>query len=318
VIRDTLTLIAELLALFFSVAFLVHIAQRRLGEERLRRWMGGRPVVAALKGIGVGFITPFCTYSAIPMLVGLRRAGVEPAGYVAFIVAAPVLDPVLFGALVLIVGLPAALIYVAVAFVAAMTLALVAQRADVSRFMKPVAEGARVGGARVPTMAAAGDLDTSSDTCDEPVFCSGTGEPPWLGLGSEAREAADAAFALLRTLGPILLAGVAVGLAIQVLVPADFVASAAGGDSPLAIPVAAALGTPLYFNTGLFVPIADSLAAVGVGIGAIVALTISGAGANVPEFVILARLARPRVVTIFVGYVFAVAVAGGVLAQALV
>jgi uncharacterized membrane protein YraQ (UPF0718 family) len=94
-IRDTLFLIAELAVLFLTVAFMVHLFQRRLGEERLRRWMGGRPSISALKGIGVGFITPFCTYSAIPMLVGMRRAGVPPAGYVAFIVAAPVLDPVL-------------------------------------------------------------------------------------------------------------------------------------------------------------------------------------------------------------------------------
>jgi uncharacterized membrane protein YraQ (UPF0718 family) len=318
VIRDTALLIGELLVLFFSVAFLVHISQRRLGEERLRRWMGGRPIVAALKGIAVGFITPFCTYSAIPMLVGLRRAGVEPAGYVAFIVAAPVLDPVLFGALVLIVGLPAASIYVVAAFVAAMTLALVAQRADVSRFMKPVEEKTRVGGARALTMAVAGDVDRESDDCGGSVSCSGSEAADWLGLRLEVEAAAGAAFSLLRSLGPVLLAGVAVGVAIQLLVPADFVASAAGGDSSFAIPVAAALGTPLYFNTGLFVPIADSLAAVGVGIGAIVALTIAGAGANVPEFVILSKLARPRVVAIFVGYVFLVAVAGGLLAQVLV
>jgi uncharacterized membrane protein YraQ (UPF0718 family) len=317
-ISDTAVLIGELLVLFFSVAFLVHISQRWLGEERLRRWMGGRPVVAALKGIGVGFMTPFCTYSAIPMLVGLRRAGVAPAGYVAFIVAAPVLDPVLFGALVLIVGLPAAFIYVAVAFTAALALALVAERAEVSRFMKPVAEPRRVGSGQVLTMASANDFEGSADTCEEPVSCSGTGEPAWLGLRHEVGPAAGAAFSLLRALGPILVAGVAIGLAIQIFVPGDFVASVAGGGSPLAIPIAAGLGTPLYFNTGLFVPIADSLAAVGVGIGAIVALTIAGAGANVPEFVILGKLARPRVVAIFVGYVFAVAVVGGMLAQLVV
>lgn len=317
-IGDTAVLIGELLVLFFSVAFLVHISQRWLGEERLRRWMGGRPIVAALKGIGVGFITPFCTYSAIPMLVGLRRAGVEPAGYVAFIVAAPVLDPVLFGALVLIVGLPAALIYVAVAFTAALGLALVAQRADVSRFMKPVAEATRVGGGRVLTMASDDNVDGETGHCEEPISCSGTGEPAWQGLRHEAVEAAGAAFSLLRALGPVLLAGVAVGLAIQIFVPTDFVASVAGSGSPFAIPIAAGLGTPLYFNTELFVPIADSLAAVGVGIGAIVALTIAGAGANVPEFVILGKLARARVVAIFVGYVFGVAVVGGLLAQLLV
>ena len=119
--RGAAFLLVELTLLFFSVAFLVQLSQRRLGPERLRVWMGGRPVVAALKGIAVGFITPFCTFSAIPLLVGLRQAGVTPAGYVAFIVAAPVLDPVLFGALVVIVGLKAAVLYAIVAFTAAMS-----------------------------------------------------------------------------------------------------------------------------------------------------------------------------------------------------
>ena len=45
--------------------------------------------------------------------------------------AAPVLDPILFGALVVIVGLPAAALYGAVAFVGALGLALLAQRAGV-------------------------------------------------------------------------------------------------------------------------------------------------------------------------------------------
>ena len=77
------------------------------------------------------------------------------------------------------------------------------------------------------------------------------------------------------------------------------------------------LGTPLYFNTGLFVPIAHSLGRAGVGIGAIVALTISGAGANIPEFVLLGRLFPAAALAAFIGYVFAIALAGGLLAQIL-
>lgn len=315
-IGDTLFLIAELIALFFGVAFLVHISQRWLGEERVKRWMGGPPVVAALKGIGVGFITPFCTYSAIPMLLGLRRAGVSPAGYVAFIVAAPVLDPVLFGALVLIVGLQAALIYLAVAFSAAMSLALIAERVELSRYLKPLTAGVSAGSSRIPAMAMAGGGAGPSDCGDD--WCSNTGEGSWRGLRPEARDATGAALALLRTLGPILLVGVGIGLGIELLIPPEVVASVAGQDSVFAIPIAAGLGTPLYFNTGLFVPIADSLAAVGVGVGAIVALTIAGAGANIPEFVILSKLARSRVLAVFVGYVFAVAMVGGLLAQLVV
>ena len=126
----------------------------------------------------------------------------------------------------------------------------------------------------------------------------------------EAKDAARSAVALLRSLGPILLLGVVIGLAIELFVPADLVASVAGEGSRFAIPIAAGLGTPLYFNSELFVPIADSLASVGIGIGAIVALTIAGAGANIPEFVILSRLAKGRLLVVFGGYVFAVAMIG--------
>ncbi len=85
----------------------------------------------------------------------------------------------------------------------------------------------------------------------------------------------------------------------------------------MAIPVASAMGTPLYFSTELFVPIANSLHNAGVGVGAIVALTISGAGANVPEFIVLTKMAKPGAVSIFFGYVFTVAMTGGLLAHTL-
>ena len=81
------------------------------------------------------------------------------------------------------------------------------------------------------------------------------------------------------------------------------------------IPAASALGTPLYFSTELFVPIANSLENAGVGVGAIVSLTIAGAGANLPEFVVLSRMAKARAVSVFFAYVFAVAILGGVIAH---
>lgn len=58
-VADTLVLLAWLVALFFGVTTLLHLAQRRFGPERIRAWMGGPPLVAALKGIAVGFLTPF-------------------------------------------------------------------------------------------------------------------------------------------------------------------------------------------------------------------------------------------------------------------
>jgi uncharacterized membrane protein YraQ (UPF0718 family) len=314
--RDAAILLAELVALFLSVSFAVQIFQRRMGRERLRQWMGGKPVVAAIKGIVVGFVTPFCTFTAIPMLIGLRKAEVPVAGYVAFIVAAPVLDPVLFGALTVIVGVGAAVTYSAVAFAAAMVLALVAQRSDMDRHLKPIpAELVRVG-AGPPASNAPSIAGGSSD----PVATSACtpNDDPWRGWQPEAAAAWQAAVGLLRSFGPLLLVGVSIGLAIEAFVSPRAVADLTGDNNLLSIPIAALLGTPLYFSTELFVPIADALRGAGLGVGAIVALTIAGAGANVPEFLLLTRLAKRRLIIIFAIYIFAVATLGGLITETIV
>lgn len=57
----------------------------------------------------------------------------------------------------------------------------------------------------------------------------------------------------------------------------------------------------------------DALHAKGAGTGSIVALVIAGAGANIPEFALLTKVARGRVVAAFFAYVFVVAVAAGLL-----
>ena len=291
-ISDAVWLVAELLALFGGVSFGLALLQRRIGAARLKGLMGTTPVVAALRGIAVGFITPFCTYSAIPVLVAFRQAGVTAAGYVAFVVAAPVLDPILFGALLIIVGWKAALIYLGVAFAAALGLALLAERVDLERYMKPL-----------PTAAEQTDQAESA---------------PWAGLRLEWRPAMRSSRALLRTMLPLLVIGVGIGVAITAFLPPETTARIPVMAGDAAIPAAAAVGVLLYVNTELFVPIADALRSAGIGIGAIVALTIAGAGFNIPEFMILSKLAGKGVLAAFGAYVFAVALMGGALAQLMV
>lgn len=314
-IRDAAALAVELAVLFFGVTFAVHLVRRRVGSERLQAWLGGPPALAALKGVAIGFVTPFCTFSAVPMLVGFRQAGVRTAGYVAFIVAAPVLDPVLLGAIALIAGLPAAAVYLAVVLAGAMTLALVADAVGIDRHLKPLPAALVAAGPSGPAQATAPVPSTSGPPAGA---CAAPGsEEPWQGLRAEAPAAVMAAMDLLRAVGVVLAVGVGLGILIEATVTPEMTAGLTGDDSLLSIPIAALLGTPLYFSTALFVPIADALAGAGVGLGAIVALTISGTGASVPEFLLLTRLATTRILLALFGYVLLVATIGGLLTQAL-
>lgn len=316
-LTGTVVLVAEMVALLLGVTFGVTLLQRRLGDETIRRWMGGPPRRAALKGIALGFVTPFCTYSAIPVLVGMRQAGVRPAGYAAFIFAAPVVDPVLVGVLALIVGPAGAGLYVAAAFTAAFLLALIVDAADIAPHLKPVP--ALVHAPSTGITPAEPQLPSQPESCSsqEPSSCSSPAPEPWGGWRHESAAAWRRATALLRSMFWLMAVGVGIGVTISLLVPADAVVGIAGEGNPLALPTAAAAGVPLYFGTELLLPIGDALHAAGASSGAIVALVIAGAGANIPEFALLTKVARGRLVAAFFAYVFAVAVAAGLVADLL-
>ena len=61
------------------------------------------------------------------------------------------------------------------------------------------------------------------------------------------------------------------------------------------------------------IPIAVALSGKGMGMGAVIALIIGGAGMSIPEKGMLASLFRLRLVAAFVAFVFLTAVAAGLV-----
>lgn len=105
--------------------------------------------------------------------------------------------------------------------------------------------------------------------------------------------------------------GVAVGAGIHGYVPQQLVADLAGPDNPLAIPVAAVIGVPLYIRGTTVIPIGLALAQKGMSMGAVIALIIGGAGMAIPEMAMLAGIFTKRLVASIVAVIFATAVVGG-------
>jgi len=77
--------------------------------------------------------------------------------------------------------------------------------------------------------------------------------------------------------------------------------------------MAAAFGVPIYVNAETFFPITSTLLEKGMGLGAVVALVITGMGVSLHEVSMLAGLFRVRVVAVLVASVFVVAIASGMI-----
>ncbi|WP_433500734.1 permease [Sphaerimonospora sp. CA-214678] len=278
------TIAIELTVLFLAVAFLVALLQRRLGEERLQRWMGGGTFTAPLKGIVLGAVTPFCSCSTLPMLMGMLKVGVPFTGAAAFLIASPLLDPIVFGVVWILFGWKIMIGYSIVTFVVTIIISLIWGKMGMERFVRRVK-----------------------------VSAEGHDTSPWQGLRTEAGPAWHQAKSFFKPLIIPMVVGVSVGAFIYGVVPQSFLVSVAGPGNLLAVPIAALIGIPLYVRTESILPIGLALSSAGMGLGPVFALVIGGAGASIPEVTMLSAIFKPRLVATFVASVLLVAVAGGVI-----
>jgi len=314
------TFLSELTLLFLAVSFAITLLTRWVGLGRVSRWMGGGPLLSALKGIALGFATPFCTYSAIPMLVGLRQADVRLSGTVGFLMAAPILDPLLFAAFAVLFSPWMAATYSTVAFAGVLLVALTVDWTGIGAF-RPLRAAKETVVAEACSTGSSGEAESCSPTpsaSSSPSTGSAeSDEPSWRGWGTETREAWGEAVSLTRSMAWHIVGAVAIAALVMGYLPEDLLLRVAGPDRWYAIPAAALVGVPFYISVEALAPVGAALASKGMSVGAVFALTVAGAGVNVPEFALLDKLLTRGGLAGLVGAVFTVAVAGGFVMQML-
>jgi uncharacterized membrane protein YraQ (UPF0718 family) len=97
--------------------------------------------------------------------------------------------------------------------------------------------------------------------------------------------------------------GIGVGAGIHGYVPENFVASIMGRDAWWAVPVAVAIGIPMYSNAAGVIPVVQALLAKGAALGTVLAFMMSVIALSLPEMIILRKVLTPRLIATFVGVV---------------
>jgi len=127
------------------------------------------------------------------------------------------------------------------------------------------------------------------------------------------KKASLSAVATFKGVFWYLLLGAAIGAFIYGFFPQDLVVKVAGPGNPWSIPVAALIGVPMYIRAETIIPISAALVGKGMGLGTVLALIIGGAGASIPEIIILGSMFKKKLIAAFVLNVFLVAIVAGYL-----
>ena len=282
-IKYFLIITAELTVLFIGISGIVAFILMYLPQEKIKNWMSSKGIFGNFIGALFGSLTPFCACSTIPMTLGFLKIGIPFGAVMSFVIASPLLNPIILAMLLALMGLKIATTYFIVVFIAAIVFGVILEKAGGEKLVKRV----RIKG-NVPE--------------DNEV-------PPT--LKGKLKVSFIKAWGDYYGILGYLLIGVGIGAVIYGYLPQDFVIKYAGPDNPFAIPIAAIIGIPLYIRVETAIPIGLSLMQKGMSVGAVIALIIGGAGMAIPEMSMLAGIFKKKLVAAIMFVIFLTAVIGG-------
>ena len=284
-VLEALISIAPFLALAVAIAAFAAAS----GADRLvARVFSGSPLRTVALAALFGAVSPFCSCGVIPIIAAMLHAGVPLAPVMAFWLASPVMDPEMFVLTAAGIG---------TGFAVAKTMAA----AGVGLLGGLAVLALRRGGGLQRPLAAASAPGAGG--CG-PAFEAGASAPVVWRVWREPERRAEFRRVALWT-GAFLSKWLALAFLAESLMmaylPASWVASAVGGGSAFAIPLAAVVGVPTYLNGYAAIPLIAGLLEMGMSGGAALAFATAGAVSCIPAAIAVWALVRRSVFALYLG-----------------
>jgi uncharacterized protein len=266
---DTIKIFILLSVLIFAVSYL----QSYFPPERSRRILGRfKGIWANLVGALLGTITPFCSCSSIPLFIGFTSAGLPIGVTFSFLISSPLVDLASILLLASVFNWKIALAYVVVGVLLA------------------VFSGTLISKLHLEDQVASFAFNKPAFELDEEV----------LNRRQRIEFAVQSVKDIVRKVWLYVLIGVGLGALIHNVVPEAIITALLGQDKWYSVPLATLVGVPLYADIFGTLPIAEALVTKGVGIGTALSLLMAVTALSLPSLVLLSKVVKPKLLTIFV------------------
>ncbi|GAB4356376.1 MAG: hypothetical protein Kow00114_07270 [Kiloniellaceae bacterium] len=269
-------------------------------DNLIARAFTGSPALMIVLAALAGGLSPFCSCGVIPLIAALLAMGVPLSAVMAFWLASPVMDPSMFVLTTGVLGSEFAVAKTAAAiglglFGGFATLGLLHAGGLADPLREGVGNGG-CGGAKVRSV--------------RPVV--------WRFWEDDARVAKFAREGWKTTL--FLAKWLTLAFLIESLmlayVPAEWVASALGGEGLLPIVSATLVGVPAYLNGYAALPLVGGLIDQGMAPGAGLAFLVAGGVTSLPAAIAVFALVKFRVFLLYLALALAGSFLAGLLFQA--
>ncbi len=283
--------IYDSIKIFFLLAliiFFISIIRSYFPPERTKRILSHKKeFIGNILAAFLGVATPFCSCSAVPLFIGFVEAGIPIGVTFSFLIASPMVNEVAVVLLWGMFGWKIALLYIS----AGLSIAIIG--------------GFIIGKLKVEKWV------------EEYVFKIQSLQMQQETARKQFRERLISARAstvdILKKVWLYVIIAIGIGGFIHGYVPQDFLARYAGAGNPFAVPVAVAMGVPLYSNAAGVIPIVYALMEKGMSLGSVLAFMMAVTALSLPEMIILRKVLKPQLLGVFVGIMTVAIIAVGYL-----
>jgi len=263
-IYDTFKILTILFALIFAIGYL----RTYLKPEKIRDFLQGKhSMVGYLLAALLGIISPFCSCSTIPIFLGFVAAGIPFGMIITFLFVSPMVNEAAIVVLVGTLGLKVTAAYVLGGVIIGVLGGYSLKKLGFEKYIRQF------------DLASQNEIDSKVTSKER--------------LKLAAREAKD----IVKQIVPYVLIGVGLGAIVHGYVPQEMIGSYLTGT--LAVPMAVAVGVPIYTNIMGVIPIVQSLVGKGLPIGTALAFMMSVAALSLPQFVMLKKVMDKELITAY-------------------
>ena len=296
-------------------------------QEKLQKRLSKTGKFGGLMGALLGLPTPFCSASMVPVSMGMVEMGAPFAMVFSFLLSAPLANFVVVGFIFGVFGWKVALVYFLIVFIGSVLFGTLFGKTSIKNEVKRinldskdtnvedssqqvVSCGTSSNNNSSQQVASCGT--SSNNNSSQQVASCGTSSNSVCGESNpKLNEAFSFGWALFKRILPYVLIGAVISAALVAFVPDTWIQKYLGNDSPLAIPIAAGIGVPLYLRIEMAIPILKALIVKGMSMGAAIALIIGGTGASLPEIALISSMLKPKAIMAFILSVMTMAIVGG-------
>jgi len=271
-IYDTIKIFILLSVLIFLISYI----QSYFPPERTKKILGNiKGIKGNILGALLGTITPFCSCSSIPIFIGFNAAGLPLGITFSFLISSPLVDLASLLILMSFFGAKIAIAYVVVGLILAVIGGTIIDRLHLEKYVEGYVREIKDVAVEVIEMTRSDRVSYSKQQVKDTVH------KVWL----------------------YVLIGVGIGAAIHNWIPQSIIETVVGNNNPFAVLLATAVGIPMYADIFGTLPIAEALFQKGVGIGTVLSFMMAVTALSLPSIIMLSKVVKPKLLTIFVAIV---------------